>query len=77
MLNNVFSHLTSCHSKHTAPLECFIMQGEHPLPASVIEKFAKTGGVLAKDVFLLRMSLHTSPEDVTLISVAQQINLES
>lgn len=31
------------------------MQGEHPLPAPVIEKFAETGGALAKDVFLLRM----------------------
>lgn len=37
-----------------APLECFIMQGEHPLPMPVIEKFAKTGGQLAKNVFLLR-----------------------
>lgn len=30
------------------------MQGEHSLPAPVIEKFAKTGGALSKDVFLLR-----------------------
>lgn len=37
-----------------APLECFIMQGEHPLPAPVIEKFAKTSGQLSKNVFLLR-----------------------
>ena len=42
-------------SRLAAPLECFIMQGEHPLPAPVIEKFAKTGGALTKDVFLLRM----------------------
>ncbi|KAI0697601.1 nuclear protein [Cytidiella melzeri] len=39
-----------------APLECFIMQGEHPLPQPVIEKFAKTGGQLAKNVFLLHKS---------------------
>lgn len=37
-----------------APVECYIMQGEHPLPAPVIEKFAKTGGALSKNVFLLR-----------------------
>ena len=30
------------------------MQGEHPLPAPVIEKFAKTSGALSKNVFLLR-----------------------
>lgn len=39
-----------------APIECFIMQGEHPLPAPVIEKFAKTGGQLSKNVFLLHKS---------------------
>ena len=43
-----------------APVECYIMQGEHPLPAPVIEKFAKTGGALSKNVFLLRESLHVS-----------------
>lgn len=43
-----------------APLECYIMQGEHPLPAPVIDKFAKTGGALTKSVFLLR-ELHTLP----------------
>ncbi len=37
-----------------APVECFIMQGEHPLPPPVIEKFAKTGGQLSKNIFLLR-----------------------
>ena len=30
------------------------MQGEHALPPPVIEKFAKTGGQLSKNVFLLR-----------------------
>lgn len=39
-----------------APVECYVMQGEHPLPSPVIEKFAKTGGTLNKNVFLLRES---------------------
>ncbi|KAF8911043.1 hypothetical protein CPB84DRAFT_1078570 [Gymnopilus junonius] len=39
-----------------APLEFYIMQGEHPLPANVIEKFAKTGGELCKNVFLMSKS---------------------
>jgi hypothetical protein len=29
------------------------MQGNHPLPERVIEKFARTGGELCQDVFLL------------------------
>ena len=41
------------------------MQGEHALPAPVIEKFAKTGGQLSKNVFLLReYTTHVSLEDV-------------
>ncbi|KAI0784379.1 CwfJ C-terminus 1-domain-containing protein-like protein [Abortiporus biennis] len=39
-----------------APVECYIMQGEYPLPPPVIEKFAKTSGQLAKSVFLLHKS---------------------
>ncbi|RDX56437.1 nuclear protein [Lentinus brumalis] len=39
-----------------APVECYIMQGEYPLPAPVIEKFAKTGGALSQNVFLLHKS---------------------
>ncbi|CAL1705644.1 unnamed protein product [Somion occarium] len=39
-----------------APVECYIMQGEHPLPPPVIEKFAKTSGALSKNVFLLHKS---------------------
>jgi len=39
-----------------APVECYIMQGKHPLPSPVIEKFAKTGGALNKNVFLLHKS---------------------
>lgn len=36
-----------------APIECYIMQGEYPLPEEVVEKFAKTGGELCKNVFLM------------------------
>ncbi|KAF8844424.1 nuclear protein [Paxillus ammoniavirescens] len=39
-----------------APLKCYIMQGENPLPEPVIEKYAETGGELCKDVFLLNKS---------------------
>ncbi|KAJ7578407.1 CwfJ C-terminus 1-domain-containing protein-like protein [Mycena floridula] len=39
-----------------APMECYIMQGEHPLPDAVIQKFAKTGGELCKNVFLMSKS---------------------
>ncbi|KAJ8594437.1 hypothetical protein M405DRAFT_850139 [Rhizopogon salebrosus TDB-379] len=38
------------------PLKCYIMQGENPLPDSVIEKYTKTSGELCKDVFLLNKS---------------------
>ncbi|KDR81728.1 hypothetical protein GALMADRAFT_207150 [Galerina marginata CBS 339.88] len=39
-----------------APIECYIMQGEYPLPSSVVEKYAKTGGELCKNVFLMSKS---------------------
>ncbi|KAJ3808664.1 CwfJ C-terminus 1-domain-containing protein-like protein [Lentinula aff. lateritia] len=42
--------------KLPAPIECYIMQGENPLPDAVIQKFAKTGGELCKDVFLMSKS---------------------
>jgi hypothetical protein len=29
------------------------MQGDQPLPGNVVEKFAKTGGELCKNVFLM------------------------
>lgn len=29
------------------------MQGEYPLPKRVVEKFAKTGGELGKNIFLM------------------------
>lgn len=34
-------------------VECYIMQGRYPLPQKVIQKFAKTGGELCKNVFLM------------------------
>ncbi|KAK7038075.1 nuclear protein [Favolaschia claudopus] len=39
-----------------APIECYIMQGNSPLSDSVIQKFAKTGGELCKNVFLMSKS---------------------
>ncbi|KAF9013941.1 nuclear protein [Cyathus striatus] len=38
------------------PIECYIVQGEYPLPIKVVEKFAKTGGELCKNVFLMSKS---------------------
>ncbi|KAF9527034.1 nuclear protein [Crepidotus variabilis] len=38
------------------PIECYVMQGEYPLPPQVVEKFAKTGGELCKNVFLMSKS---------------------
>ncbi|KAF8892429.1 CwfJ C-terminus 1-domain-containing protein-like protein [Infundibulicybe gibba] len=39
-----------------APLDCYIMQGEYPLPGNVIDKFANNGGEICKNVFLLSKS---------------------
>ncbi|KAG6862054.1 hypothetical protein C0995_007184 [Termitomyces sp. Mi166 len=39
-----------------APIDCYIMQGEYPLPTKVVEQFAKNGGELCKKVFLLSKS---------------------
>jgi hypothetical protein len=36
-----------------APIPCYVMQGEHPLPDRVIEQFSKTSGELCNNVFLL------------------------
>ena len=55
-----------------APLDCFIMQGEHPLPQPVIEKFAKTGGQLSKNVYLLRQSLNVPLAGLILIVSADK-----
>ncbi|KAG6917921.1 hypothetical protein DXG01_000358 [Tephrocybe rancida] len=43
-------------TRYQAPIDCYIMQGEHPLPPKVVEKFAKDGGELCKKVFLLSKS---------------------
>ena len=45
--------------RRQAPIECYVMQGERPLPTVVIEKFAKTGGELCKNVFLMSMFMKT------------------
>ncbi|KAF5357955.1 hypothetical protein D9756_001453 [Leucocoprinus leucothites] len=42
--------------KMEVAVECYIMQGAYPLPQQVIQKFAKTGGELCKNVFLLGKS---------------------
>ncbi|KAF5315677.1 hypothetical protein D9611_004814 [Ephemerocybe angulata] len=39
-----------------APIECYVMQGDQPLPEKVVEKFAKSGGELCKNVFLMSKS---------------------
>ena len=36
-----------------APIPCYVMQGEHPLPDKVIEQFSKASGELCNNVFLL------------------------
>ncbi|KIL69856.1 hypothetical protein M378DRAFT_195762 [Amanita muscaria Koide BX008] len=38
------------------PIECYIMQGETPLPEIVVQGFAKTGGELCRGLFLLSKS---------------------
>ncbi len=42
-----------------APIECYIMQGEIPLPEIVVQRFAKTGGELCRGLFLLSKYLYT------------------
>ncbi|EAU88727.2 nuclear protein [Coprinopsis cinerea okayama7 len=39
-----------------APVDCYIMQGDQPLPKRVVDKFAKTNGELCKNVFLMSKS---------------------
>ncbi|CCM03628.1 uncharacterized protein FIBRA_05772 [Fibroporia radiculosa] len=51
--------------KLEAPIDCYIMQGRHPIPAPVIEKFAKTGSSLAEKVTLLHKSgIMTTPDGI-------------
>ncbi|THH19473.1 hypothetical protein EW146_g1707 [Bondarzewia mesenterica] len=42
--------------KLEAPLPCYVMQGELPLPQTVIDKFSETSGELCNNVFLLSKS---------------------
>ncbi|KAK7467482.1 hypothetical protein VKT23_004534 [Stygiomarasmius scandens] len=49
--------------KIEVPIECYVMQGENPLPDVVIQKFAKTSGELCRNVFLMTKSgLVTTPD---------------
>ncbi|EIN07103.1 hypothetical protein PUNSTDRAFT_104608 [Punctularia strigosozonata HHB-11173 SS5] len=49
--------------KLEVPMECYVMQGGYALPTPVIEKYAKTGGELCKNVFLLAKSaMVTTPQ---------------
>ena len=36
-----------------APIECYVIQGEIPLPEVVVQRFSKTGGELCRGLFLL------------------------
>lgn len=42
----------------SAPLPCYLMQGEHPMPEIVIERFSKTNGELCDNVYLLSRPNH-------------------
>ena len=57
MSYTTYSILIMCQ----APIECYIMQGECPLPTAVVEKFAKTGGELCKNVFLMSSFMKPIP----------------
>ncbi|OJA10208.1 hypothetical protein AZE42_05129 [Rhizopogon vesiculosus] len=60
LLNGDIEGMDASHEQ--VPLKCYIMQGENPLPDSVIEKYTKTSGELCKDVFLLNKSgIMTTP----------------
>ncbi|VDB82716.1 unnamed protein product [Peniophora sp. CBMAI 1063] len=48
--------LALLEGKLKAPLPCYVMAGEHPIPQPVVDKFAKTGGELCTNVFLLGKS---------------------
>ena len=59
--------------RDVVPVECYIMQGDHPLPNPVIEKFAKTGSALAKGVNLLRMS-YPAPNSIARLNPVARID---
>ena len=35
------------------PLPCYVMQGDNPIPAAAIQKFAETGSELCRNLYLL------------------------
>jgi hypothetical protein len=47
-------------------MPCYVMQGEHPLPDTVIEQFSKASGELCSNLFLLSgTALPFRPLEVT------------
>ncbi|KAI5119953.1 hypothetical protein M0805_002142 [Coniferiporia weirii] len=38
------------------PIPCYVMQGDHPIPQAVIQKFSETGGEICRNLFLLSKS---------------------
>ncbi|KAI6150609.1 CwfJ C-terminus 1-domain-containing protein-like protein [Pisolithus tinctorius] len=52
-VGDFFGPLQDASAHDGASDECYIMQGDNPLPEDVIKKYADTGGELCKDVFLL------------------------
>ena len=39
------------------PMTCYVMQGDHPIPQAVIQKFAESGSELCPNLFLLSVLL--------------------
>ena len=58
--------------KIEVPIECYVMQGENPLPDVVIQKFAKTSGELCRNVFL--MSEYNNSLVITLLCGLLQLS---
>ncbi len=55
-IEGAFQHLLLVHyaySHSPVPIPCYVMQGEHPVPQAAIEKFAKSGSEIGKNVFLM------------------------
>ncbi|KAH8117058.1 CwfJ C-terminus 2-domain-containing protein-like protein [Phellopilus nigrolimitatus] len=38
------------------PIPCYVMQGDHPIPQSVIQKFSESGSEICRNLFLLSKS---------------------
>ena len=41
------------------PMTCYVMQGDHPIPQAVIQKFAESGSELCPNLFLLSVLLQS------------------